>query len=535
MDFSNPATCLDLLQKLYPTDIVRTHATLVAMMEALLQAAPAPNQHLEVLEAAREVIADTQDTIARRYTSHPLPPDGRENDTLQQVVQLWRTLSRSYAQIARLDATAGTLDDQRPLLAQRRTHYAGLVLFEYFRARREIPAGCWTEIHACHADAVYAGVHTVRVPDALNEVWRAQSALEAYVSILLTDLANPYGRSERELIWVMRWAQRFSPYCSLSTAGEDAKPADYGVDLNSDVGLRPLGVLPRTATTVRFEGSALAGQIQAVLAQFKRGVKPASLGLGEDCPTDASARLLLSLYRPWGRGTAGRRFPRRQAKGGVELTADWLAIGFAIEGVVFRHPRGESQPRHLRDDISLMTFGERAPQVNAPQESRERNQRDAERLGLDYERWEVLDQSAAGFRLQRQGGGERLLHQQLVGVCPSDGDRFLLGEVSWLMYREDGRLEAGIEVLPGVPSMVGVRQAKPTSGRDPFQQGFTLPASAALKSVATVILPSLWFKPDQVIEVHRHGATRQIRLNRLIRRGVNYDLCDFETVESLSG
>ncbi|ENO86194.1 hypothetical protein [Thauera linaloolentis] len=531
MDLSNPAACLDLLQKLHPTDIPRTHAMLADMIEALLHAAPAPNQHLEVLEAAREVIACSQDGIARRYTSLPLPPDSEENASLQQVVRLWRNLSRSYAQIARLDATAGTLDDQRALLAQRRTHYAGLALFEYFRARREVPAGGWTEIHSSHADAVRMGVHRVRVSDPLNEIWHAQSALEAYVSILLTDLANPYGRSERELNWVIRWAQRFAPYCSLSEADEDARPADYGVDLHGDVGLRPLGLMPRTPARLRFDGSTLATQIQAVLAQFKRGAKPASLGLGEDCPTDASARLLLSLYRPWGRGTAGRRFPRRRTEGRLALTADWLTIGFAIEGVVFRQPRGENPLHRLREDISLLTLGARAPEVDTPQHTHARHQRDAERLGLDYEQWEVLDQSVAGFRIQRHVQGERVAHHQLVGIHPPDGDRFLLGDLSWLMYREDGTLEAGVEVLPGMPGMVSVRQAGPKDGRAPYQQGFLLPESNALKIPASIILPSQWYAAGQLVDVHQQDTTRQIRLRRLVRRGTNYDLCAFEAVE----
>ncbi len=531
MDFSNPAACLDLLQNLHPIDIPRTHATLMQITEALLRAAPAPNQHLEVLEAAREAISCSQNETARRYTSQPLPPDSDENTTLQQVLKLWQTLSRSYAQIARLDAAAGTLDDQRALLAQRRTHYAGMELFEFYRARRAVPAGCWAEIHASHTAAVRAGVHRVRVPDSLNEVWHAQSALEAYVSILLTDIANPYGRSDRELSWVIRWAQRFAPYCSLSTADEDAKPAEYGVDLEGDVGLRPLGLLPQTPARLRFEGSSLATQIQAMLGQFKRGAKPASLGLGEDCPTDASARLLLSLYRPWGRGTAGRRFPRRRTEGRVRLSGDWLTIGFAVEGAVFRQPRGENPLHRLREDISLLTFGERAQEVDTPEREHERQQRDAERLGLDYEQWDVLDQSVAGFRLQRHAQGERLGHHQLVGIQPLDGDRFLLGNLSWLMYREDGTLEAGVEVLPGLPSMVGVRQVGPKSKRDPYQQGFLLPESAALKSSAAIILPSLWYAPAKLIDVHRYETTRRVRLGRLLRRGMNYDLCAFETAE----
>ena len=146
MDFTNPAACLDLLQKLHPIDTARTHATLLQITEALQLASPAPNQHLEVLEAAREAIACSQNERARCYTSQALPPDSEENTILQQVLRLWQVLSRSYAQIARRDAAAGTLDDQRALLAQRRTHYAGMALLEYFRAKRAVPAGCWAEI-----------------------------------------------------------------------------------------------------------------------------------------------------------------------------------------------------------------------------------------------------------------------------------------------------------------------------------------------------------------------------------------------------
>jgi len=303
------------------------------------------------------------------------------------------------------------------------------------------------------------------------------------------------------------------------------------VDLAGDLGLRPLGVQAAADTLQRFDGSGLASQIQAVLEQFKRGVKPASLGLGEDCPTDASARLLLSLYRPWGRGTAGRRFPRRHKQGSVELTGDWLTIGFAVDGEIFRQPKLESPLLLLRDDISLFTFGERAMAVTDSQQARERNLRDAERLGLDYEQWELIDHSVGGFRLRRGEAGERLAHHQLVGVRPLDGDRFVLGDLSWLMYREDGVLEAGVEVLPGVPHMVAVRQAGPKDGRKPYQQGFLLPESPSMKSPAALVLPVLWFQAGQLVEVRHRDQRRQVRLSRMLRRGANFDLCSYEAAE----
>jgi len=102
MDFSSPAACRDQLQRLHPIDIPATHATLTRIVEGLLDAKPAPNLHLEVLEAAREVIAYAQHETARRYAAQPLPPDSEENRTLLEVVKLGRKLSHSYAQIARV-------------------------------------------------------------------------------------------------------------------------------------------------------------------------------------------------------------------------------------------------------------------------------------------------------------------------------------------------------------------------------------------------------------------------------------------------
>ena len=44
-----------------------------------------------------------------------------------------------------------------------------------------------------------------------------------------------------------------------------------------------------------------------------------------------------------------------------------------------------------------------------------------------------------------------------MGIKPSDGSQYLLGQVSWLMYEPDGTLMAGIHLLAGLPSTVAVR------------------------------------------------------------------------------
>jgi len=535
MDYRNPAECLNLLHSLRPEKPEETQVALAAIIAGLLSSFPAPNQHLEVLEAARGLAAAVQAELSRCYTAHPLPPDSLENEILERVAGLWRSLSRSYARIARADAQEGTLEDQRALLAQRRTYYAGQALLEYYRAHRSVPTGYWAEVHECLADAEHAGVARIRVADPLNDVWKAQSPMEAHIAILLTDLANPYGRSERQLGWVCRWAQRFAPYCALDTNTEAPKPTVYGLDLNADHGLRPLGLQSPSPSLRRFDGSKLASQIQAVLAQFKQGVQPASLGLGDDCPLDACSRLLLSLYRPWGLAAAGRRFPRRGSHGGLDVCSDWLAIGFHVHGGVFEQPRASTYTMGsgIRKDISLLTFGERAPKAPDSDFSEMRRQREAEKLGFVCERWEVLDQSVGGFRIQQRPRAERLEHHQLVGLRPQDGDCFLLGHISWLMFRADGCLEAGVHVLTGVPRVIAARPLALHAGlRDPYLQAFMLPATPALRTGTSIVLPAGWFQPSRVLEVHNteSGENEQIRLGKLLLRGTNFDQASFENL-----
>jgi hypothetical protein len=59
-----------------------------------------------------------------------------------------------------------------------------------------------------------------------------------------------------------------------------------------------------------------------------------------------------------------------------------------------------------------------------------------------------------------------------------------------------------------------------------------LPATPALKAPASIVLPSMWFQADRIIEVRDDDQVRQFQLRKLMVRGTNYDQCSFEPVES---
>jgi hypothetical protein len=526
MDFSNPAQCLGLLQNLPTDDPVERISVLASIVSDLLVARPNPGLHLEILETARPLIDKTRARLSGLNGGEPLPPDSENNELLLKVITLWRVLSRSYALMASQDAETEILHDQRALLAQRRVYYAGKIVSEYYRAHRSLPSGLWREVHDGFIAAESAGIHSVRVSDPLNAIWKAQSALEAYISVLLLDIANAFGRSGREWTWICHWAERFAPYCSLDPNIEGRKPTTYGLDLTSDHGLRPLGLLSKGSNPRYFDCNKLASQIQSVFAQFKQGVSPSSLGLGDDCSVDASARILLSLYRPWGLASSGRRFPRRGSSGEVELCADWLAIGFHVQGKLFEQPRHGASSRAAGASCGRAGIDETCQEKNGKRNF-DHQHLEAERLGLVCERWELLDQSVGGFRLQQRPHAERFAHHQLVGVRSHDGECFLLAQVSWLMFREDGLLEAGIHILPGLPQVIAARlHVESDSIREPYSQAFILDSSA-LQTASTLILPEGWYSANGIVKVLGGGRERRLKMTQLLLEGPNFEQIGF--------
>ncbi len=530
MDYSDPEACLEKLRQLNPTNVDHAYGVLVEMLGALLLGTiPDVKQHVVVLETAREPLGLVQEVLSQRYATHPIPPDAQENQVLLQVVSLWRLMARSYAQIVRRHDLVQDEDNLPALLAQRRVFYAGQVLLEYFRARRELPGEVWAALHKAYQAAEEQKVENVRVADILNEVWQEQSATEAFITILLIDLASPYSRSRRELEWVFRWAQRFAPYCSLEPIEDDVSASKaYGLNLDADQGLRPLHVFAHGAGEHcrRFDGSRLAQQIREMVGHFKQGVKPSALGLGEDTSASASARLLVSLYRPWGLASSERRFTRRHTQGEVELSGDWQAMGFHVQGKIFESP-GHSIG-NISTDFSLRTFGERVEEAQ-PVDTQLNRRQTAEKLGLACEYWKIIDESLGGFRLERHSRGARLTHKQLVCILPPGSERFQLGRVSWLMYREDGMLEIGVNLLAGVPKVVAVRQLGINLGKKGvYQQAFLLSATPALKKPATLVLPPSWYQTNRIIEMYDEHNMDELRLTKLIQRGANYDHSEFE-------
>lgn len=528
IDFSLPAQCQSLLRRISVTDLEEASRSLLMLLEGMAVSNPPPLAQLQVLEEARQTLDYVLGEVSKRYASRPLPPSSNEEETLRQVVRMWSLMATNYGFVGQRAALAGdgSLDDKRALLAQRRIRYHTLAMTEYFRARQEMPENLWLDLHHLFISAERAGVAGTRVPDALNETWGAQSPLEAYVAMLLTDAASPYSRTPREFLWIARWAQRFAPYCSLQEGKISDNSNLYLLETDSDHGLRPAATIDPTAHIRSLGTAKLASHIQAVVSQLKSGVSAASLGLGDDCVQPACARLVVSLYRPWGMASSGRKFPRKLIHGQIEVCTDPVGVAYFLTGKKFEQP--ENEQIHYNDFTrteAMLALGERAEEAEMTDAQLTES---ALKLGYTLEPWDVLDQSVAGFRLMRAQGESRLDHRQLIGVRPSAHERILLAEISWLQYLQNGALCCGVSLMPGPPTVLPVRLIDPQrkSLRERFKLGFLIPGVPALKTEASLIVPAGWYVSARQIEV-RAETPWVARMTKLLSRGANFDRVAF--------
>jgi hypothetical protein len=428
IDTADARACAALIASLPLTNAREAHQTLVTLLTGLSHRPPSAAAYLEVLEATRAPLAFLQERAGAALCRQAPAADPGRGGGLPPGAG---ALAGHGARLCPGGATGAPTRKCRTSLAlicQRCVHYAGKVILEFFRARREPSPGAWIDLHGYYATAEEWGIDKTAVPEPLNEVRKSQSAAEAYAAILLVDLASPYSRSAHEFAWIMPLGAGFASLTAVQPLGEPIETRAFGIDLMHDASARPLELLPQNRVGALVRHPQLSRNPE-IAGPAQGGHESRRLGLGDDCPASAASRLLLQLYKPWCLNATPRRFQRRGASGIAQVCLGLEAIHFHVSGDEF------NQPEHVRiysrgDMERIWTFRDQP----RPDQLSVRNAQ--VQLGYPLERWSVADQSVSGFRLQRGEAGARIEHGQLIGMKPPDGEHFLLAQVSWnLMLR----------------------------------------------------------------------------------------------------
>lgn len=492
------------------------------MLDSLAQTPPTSDVYLELLEQSRTALCFVAEELARNYANRPLPLSDHEEQSFRRVAEIWRKVSHAYHQCALIENSAlGMGDHSRLALSlQRSISYASLCLVEHYRARREPPHGIWQEMHASYAMADACHVDTTPVADALDSRERSAHCASALISPLLTELAGPYSLSTRDFGLVRRWADRWAPMISLHPVRLDEALPPLIIDLTQDTALRS-GTEESSLSSLRgLDLSRLTLQLRELIHQLRHKETPSDIGLGEDCTAGQCKRLLDHLATAWSPQVhAPRKYRRRATTGFATACTGFDAMHFFISGKDFSPPDKQAAKTHVEFE-RLFAF----PQMVEPEQTLEVRR---EQLGLSCDRWEVINQSANGFRMRRSQSGMRIAHGQLMAVRPQAEAPFLIGRINWLMQAGNGELIVGLEALPGIPEAIAARPLTQIEARsEPFKRAFLLPALPALGTEASLLVPSGWYRPFRIVEIVA-SSPRRVELLHVLNDGPDYDHVSF--------
>lgn len=516
---------LAFLSRLPISNPAVAHPSLAEFIESLIETPPPFQVFVQLLEQTRNPLAHLQAEISKVYLGRPIPLGESEGNVFQQVVRAWQRMARAYSRCAQLDSSNDPEHaDRVSTILQRCIRYSGLSVIEHFRVRRDLPGGYWLDFYGYYDSAEEWGIAHRPVFEPMERQRQSSNCTSELVAVLLTELAGPYTYSVKDIDFIIAWARLWSPLVGVSELCVGESAPQYAIDLQKDTGIRLCRAdSAHTSSMRQLDTARLAIQLEQAKLQLEQKILPAHLGLG-DCLTADAKKLLDELSRSWAQVASPRRFRRRPAQGLAQVASLFDNIYYLISGHEFSQPSASNV--YSRKEYELLyAFRHRVdPSQQLFVESPERD--------VPADEWEVLNESANGFRIERRRVGQRVAHKQLIAIKPPDGDRFVLAQAHWLMQERDSSLVAGVEILPGSPEAVSVRRVHTGAGMpsapatDLYSVGFMLPEVPAMGSGASLVIPSGWYQSGRILEMHT-TTTWQVRMTGLLQRGSDFERVGF--------
>jgi len=467
----NFAECEAWLKTVPVDDGAAACEAFIAMLGQLEDIPPRPLAYVDILECLREPARAAQADQTKKFAHAPQPLARDEVAAYDRVSDLGAAFARAYLALLRghLDGDAPELQRRVAQLCQRSIDSVAEQMAAAWRARREIDPDLWRRLHETYRLAEAKGVTSEQVT-LLRSAATTASAADLYARALLLHLAQPYGLTAREFLWLRRWASLWAGKVSLAVGLADATQG-YAVNLEGEtppVWLRIESAAPGS----RFlNARPLYRSVVNRLKKLHHGEAPAALGLGDDCEPAETLPLLQSFYRAWFEDPGPKASLRRSSTGTTEFVSGIAGIHALFGG-----------------DASGM------------------------------QSWETICESASDFQLRCQNPEARLQLRQLAGLRPPGARAPILCVIESLMSTARGVLELGARALPGVARAVTARLADvaPLDERP----AFFLPENAT--EPPTLVLADQAVQPRQIVGFALDDEVRMARIDAIVQRGHDF-------------
>ncbi|MBI5438862.1 MAG: hypothetical protein HY936_07955 [Nitrosomonadales bacterium] len=522
--FKDAESCSRWLGQLQLTNLQLAHSLLLTQIGELNRYPMRGLERLGTLELLRETVGYVQDDYAKKLSGKPLPLNESELMVFVAIAQLWQAMISGYRRcLQAFIAGDKQLEQHGALLCQRCLLYSGLEIFEHLLTGYEFDARLWHQLHELYAFAEQHGWQASEVADLLNIKYPHSNCRSIYIKILLACYARPaeLSRSQLQLLdkWLTQWSSALTVERNYTTSKGDALP--LAVDLGSTSGLRPAKQIT-PGDSIRYLAMVpLSKLLRVKTILLQQGQTPQQIGLCEHCNSHDCIELLTFLHQGLCENISTRFAERHPVARHAQLCCKPEGIYAHLSGKLFKQPRvNTALSSTARKQIE--TFGRVLQDAPGSNE-----------VGTPLEKWQFENESILGARLTRDDPyGERLNRNQLAGLRPCDSETFILCITAWVNITLTGQLQIGLRYLPGSPEAVDIRATSLNAAvSDKYVPAFLLPAVAALKIPASLVVPRGWFHPGRVVEIkHQNAEKLNAKLSLSIEHGLDYERVGFTLV-----
>jgi len=520
--FFDARSCKDWLKVVPLTNVPQAQQKLLDALRILNRSPDfVPLERLTCLELLRDKVAYLLGEQRLRYVGKSVPLSNTDiagwNVSNALLTEMESGYRRCYQDAQDESAALGA---HAALIIQRIVRYIGLgMLMSGFIYRRFDPA-LWMRLHLQWIEAETRGVAEVRVKDSIGTLEGYSSVSQAYLAVLLGQLANIHELGAKEINFVDAVLKRFSQKVvigDVNRAGQpDARGLTLGVDLLSNTGAQ-FYTRPEVAEHIRFIDTAeLSRSLRRRAKKLSEGAEPSTVDLPADwAPAEAYAQLS-RLHKLWCEGNGHRPIASAPADAEAIVAFGIAETHFFLSGDLFEQPG-------VRRELTRQEMGDIA-MFGRVSESTIRA-RYAE-FNYGSETWPVVDESRGQLRVIRPANSARgVAIGKLVGVRLGKTGEFYLSVVRELVEETSGLFTVTLGILPGKPEAISVRLADNKTRTATYTQGFRLPPSEGLATTETLIIPARLAQRGRGIDVFHqgHGSAKQVTVSDFNERGDDFD------------
>ena len=488
------------LAQMSATEPTQRQALLLTQLRLFADTAIAGRTRLQVLEALRDTILETQHARSKEYWGKPVPFNTDTREIFERSISLWRALADAYESLIADMADNADLAAQAATICYRSLRCTGFAMTAHNRAYHAVPEGLWEQLHRLYAFAETADITDIPVSESGGH----GTINLAYLQIVLTQRANPDSLSVLQMNTVDPALAQWVAQARLSRdpVVPDRDKA-LAIDLGSNQGARRPKNLP--GNNLRYLDLEKLGDRLRQTAVALKTQTPDKLGLGP-IAREACEKLMLNLNISWLAPGTGRADERKPVSFNVLVSSTIAAMHFNISGKPFSPPDAGLSSRARFE----MAGFER---VDGPSVG------EASMRSRTLETWTVANQSASGIlgMCRKPTDSTQLTHNQLLGLVAPNGNTYL-GFVQRLSVDANGAAWLGFRLLRVKAQAVAARESVNDA---PYDRALLLEAGPGGEPPTIIVAPGTWVA-GRILDMH-DGKPHKIRLTALIDRGSNFE------------